>query len=71
MSDERIGPDEITVRDGHLQIRLIRMEDGWHARIVSDLEGAVFEGKVTELSELLVGDTVAASALRSLPADAG
>ncbi len=71
MSDERIGADEITVRDGHLQIRLIRLEDGWHARIVSDLEGPIFEGHVTELSDLLAGHPAAASAVSSLPPDAG
>ena len=71
MSDERIGADEITVRDGHLRIDLVRMEDGWHARVSSDLEGPVFEGRVTELSELLAGHPVAASALGSLPPDPG
>ena len=69
MSDERIGADEITVRDGHLRIRLVRMEEGWHARIVSDLEGPIFEGHVTELSELLAGHPVAASAVSTLPQD--
>ena len=46
MSGERIGADEIMVRDGHLRIRLLRMEDGWHAEIVSEIEGPIFEGHV-------------------------
>ena len=71
MSDERIGADEITVKDGHLRIDLVRMQDGWHARIVSDLEGPIFEGHVTELSDLLAGQPAAAAALSSLPPDAG
>ena len=69
MSGERIGADEITVKDGHLRIRLLRMEDGWHARITSDIEGPIFEGLVTELSDLLAGHPVAASAVSSLPPD--
>ena len=69
MSNERIGADEITVRDGHLRIRLLRMQDGWHAEIFSDIEGPVFEGHVTELSELLAGHPVAASAVSSLLPD--
>ena len=69
MSDGRIGADEITVRDGHLRIRLIRMENGWHARIDSDLEGHIFEGHVTELSDLLAGHPAAAAALSALPPD--
>ena len=68
-SDGRIGADEITVRDGHLRIRLIRMENGWHARIDSDLEGHIFEGHVTELSDLLAGHPAAAAALSALPPD--
>ena len=69
MSNERIGADEITVKDGHLRIRLLRVEDGWHARIVSDIEGPIFEGHVTELSELLAGHPDAASAVSSLLPD--
>lgn len=69
MSGERIGADEITVKDGHLRIRLLRTEDGWHARIVSDIEGPIFEGHVTELSELLAGHPDAASAVSSLLPD--
>lgn len=69
MSDERIGADEITVRDGHLRIRLLRMEDGWHAQIVSDIEGPIFEGHVTELSELLAGHPAAASAVGAILPD--
>ncbi len=45
------------------------MEDGWHARITSDIEGPIFEGLVTELSDLLAGHPVAASAVSSLPPD--
>ena len=69
MNDERIGADEITVRDGHLRIRLLRMEDGWHAQIVSDIEGPIFEGHVTELSELLAGHPIAASAVGTVLPD--
>ena len=69
MREERTGADEIMVRDGHLRIRLIRLDDGWHARITSDLEGPIFEGHVTELSELLVGHPIAASAVSALPPD--
>ena len=69
MSRERVGADEITVRDGHLRIDLVRMEDGWHAQIVSDFEGLIFKGHVTELSDLLAGHPVAASAVGSLPPD--
>ena len=69
MSDDRIGADEITVRDGHLRIRLSRLDDGWHARVESDLEGLVFDGHLTELSELLAGHPAAPSTLRSLPSD--
>ena len=46
---------EISVKDGHLNIHLARMDDGWYATIESDIEGRVFEGRVTELSELLAG----------------
>ena len=52
---ESIAPYEITVRDGHLTILLGRLEDGWFARVESDIEGAIFEGRITELSELLAG----------------
>jgi hypothetical protein len=51
-------PDEITVRDGHLLIQLGRMHDGWYARVESDIEGKIFEGPITELSELLVGNPI-------------
>ena len=47
---------EISVQDGHLHIRLERMENGWYATVESDIEGAVFQGHVTELSDLLAGD---------------
>ena len=69
MADDRLGADEITVRDGHLRISLVRLEDGWHAHVESDIEGKIFDGRVTELSELLAGHPVAASALESLPQD--
>ena len=67
MNDERLGADEITVRDGHLRIDLFRMENGWHARVICDLEGPVFEGHVTELSDLLAGHPAAAEALKPRP----
>ncbi len=70
MGHERDGADEITVHDGHLRIDLVRMEDGWPARIVSDLEGPIFQGHVTELSDPLAGQPLAASAVSSLPPDA-
>lgn len=47
--------DEIVVRDGHLTINLYKLSDGWSARIESAYEGRVFEGRVTELSDLLAG----------------
>ena len=56
----RIAPDEITVRDGHLSIRLGQLADGWYAVVESDIEGKIFEGRVTELSELLAGQPVQA-----------
>lgn len=46
---------EITVHDGHLSIHLTQLEDGWHARVDSAIEGRIFDGHVTELSDLLVG----------------
>ncbi len=49
---------EISVQDGHLHIQLSQVEDGWFARIESDLEGAVFEGHVTELRDLLAGTSI-------------
>ena len=69
MAHDRLGADEITVRDGDQCISLVRLEDGWHFRVESDIEGKIFDGRVTELSELLVGHPVAASALDSLPQD--
>ncbi len=50
--------DEIVVRDGHLTINLSKLSDGWRARIESAYEGQVFEGRVTELSDLLAGRAV-------------
>lgn len=53
MNQHRIAPDEITVQDGHLTIKLHQMETGWYAIMESKIEGKIFEGRVTELSELL------------------
>ena len=50
--------DEIVVRDGHLTINLSKLSDGWRARIESAYEGKVFEGRVTEMSDLLAGRAV-------------
>lgn len=50
--------DEIVVRDGHLTINLYKLSDGWSARIESAYEGRVFEGRVTEMSDLLAGRPV-------------
>lgn len=50
--------DEIVVRDGHLTINLSKLSDGWRARIESAYEGRVFEGRVTEMSDLLAGRAV-------------
>ena len=55
MNDRRIAPSEITVRDGHLTIRLWQLEDGWYAMVESEIEGRIFDGRITELSELLAG----------------
>lgn len=55
MNQRRIAPDEITVQDGHLTIKLHQMETGWYAIVESEIEGKIFEGRVTELSELLAG----------------
>jgi hypothetical protein len=51
-----IAPSEITVRDGHLTIKLAQMETGWYAIVESEYEGKIFEGRVTELSDLLAGN---------------
>jgi hypothetical protein len=51
-----IAPSEITVRDGHLTIKLTQMETGWYAIMESEYEGKIFEGRVTELSDLLAGN---------------
>ena len=53
--------DEITVKDGHLTIKLVRLKDSWYADIESNIEGKIFSGRVSEMSELLVS---------SLPVDA-
>ncbi len=50
--------DEIVVHDGHLTIRLLKLDDRWHARIESSYEGKIFEGYVTEMSELLAGHSL-------------
>jgi hypothetical protein len=55
MDDNRVAPSEITVRDGHLTIKLGQLKDGWYAIVESDIEGKIFEGRITELSELLAG----------------
>jgi hypothetical protein len=55
MHDRRIAPSQIIVHDGHLTIHLDQLEDGWYARIESEIEGKIFEGHVTELSDLLAG----------------
>lgn len=55
MNRRRIAPDEITVQDGHLTIKLHQMETGWYAIVESEIEGKIFEGRVTELSDLLAG----------------
>jgi hypothetical protein len=54
----RMAPSEITVRDGHLTINLAQLDDGWFAQVESDLEGRIFEGRITELSELLAGHPI-------------
>ena len=48
--------DEIVVvRDGHLTIKLFKLDGGWYAQVESSLEGKIFEGRVTEMSGLLAG----------------
>ncbi|MBI68245.1 MAG: hypothetical protein CL777_05825 [Chloroflexi bacterium] len=49
--------DEILVKDGHLTIRLVRLEDSWYANIESAIEGKIFSGPVTEMSELIVSNS--------------
>ena len=49
------SPDEIVVRDGHLTIKLFKLDGGWYAQVESSLEGKIFEGRVTEMSGLLAG----------------
>ena len=51
-----IAPNEITVQDGHLTMRLNQVDDGWYAIVESAYEGKIFEGHVTEISELLAGN---------------
>lgn len=51
-----IAPKEITVQDGHLTMKLSQMETGWYAIVESEYEGKIFEGRVTELSDLLAGN---------------
>ena len=51
----RIAPGEISVQDGHLTMKLTQVDDGWYAVVDSIYEGKIFEGRVTELSELLAG----------------
>lgn len=61
MNRRRIAPDEITVQDGHLTIKLHQMETGWYAIVESEIEGKIFEGRVTELSDLLAGHAASGS----------
>ena len=49
--------DELVVHDGHLTIRLIKLEDGWRANVESSIEGKIFEGPVAEMSDLLAGQS--------------
>ena len=51
-----IAPHEITVQDGHLTMKLNQISDGWYAVVESAYEGKIFEGHVTEISELLAGN---------------
>jgi len=51
-----IAPSEITVQDGHLTMKLNQINDGWYAVVESVYEGKIFEGRVTELSDLLAGN---------------
>jgi hypothetical protein len=62
MNQRRIAPDEITVQDGHLTIKLNQMQTGWYAVVESEIEGKIFEGRVTELSDLLAGQTPCSTA---------
>jgi len=50
--------DEIIVNDGHLTIRLSKLGDSWYAQVESSIEGKIFEGRITELSDLLAGNPV-------------
>lgn len=43
------------MQDGHLTMKLTQVEDGWYAIVESIYEGKIFEGRVTELSDLLAG----------------
>lgn len=53
---QSIAPKEITVTDGPLTIQLFQMDTGWYAIVESAYEGKIFEGRVTELSDLLAGN---------------
>ena len=53
---KHIAPDEITVQDGHLTMRLSQTDDGWYAVVDSAYEGKIFEGHVTDLAELMAGN---------------
>ena len=44
------------MQDGHLTMKLTQVDDGWYAIVESAYEGKIFEGRVTELSDLLVGN---------------
>lgn len=65
MTQDSPFASEITVRDGHLLITLTRLDDGWHAHIESALEGRIFDGHVTELRDLLVGNPITEAILES------
>ncbi|MEK9659324.1 MAG: hypothetical protein VW450_05205 [Chloroflexota bacterium] len=53
---ELLGAGEIVVHHGHLTIFAARISDGWYARMESSIEGPIFEGRVEELSDLLMGN---------------
>jgi hypothetical protein len=53
---ELLGAGEIVVHNGHLTIFAARISDGWYARMESSIEGPIFEGRVEELSDLLMGN---------------
>ena len=50
--------DEIFVKDGHLRIRLHRLHNSWFAEIESEFEGRIFSGPVTEMSDLIINNSM-------------